>query len=59
MAISARIKRVAKAAVNAPTLPVDFGVPGAPINRSHPYYFGFIATLGALTAIVLMRALPV
>jgi len=30
---------------------------GAPINRSHPYYFGFIATLGALSAIVLMRAL--
>jgi predicted PurR-regulated permease PerM len=30
---------------------------GAPINRSHPFYFGFVATLGALSAIVLMRAL--
>ncbi len=37
--------------------PPDYGVPGEPINRSHPFYFGFIATLGALTAILLMRAL--
>ncbi len=37
--------------------PPDYGTMGAPINRSHPFYFGFIATLGALSAIVLMRAL--
>jgi predicted PurR-regulated permease PerM len=35
----------------------NYGVMGAPINRSHPFYFGFVATLGALSAIVLMRAL--
>lgn len=57
MAISARIKKVTKRAVKVPTPPADFGALGAPINRTNPYYFGFIATLGALTAIVLMRAL--
>lgn len=35
----------------------DFGTLGEPINRSHPFYFGFIATLGGLSAIILMRAL--
>lgn len=35
----------------------DFGTPGEPINRSHPFYFGFVATLGGLSAIILMRAL--
>lgn len=48
-----RIKRKAK--VNA--APTDFGTQGNPIDRSHPFYFGFVATLGALVAIVLMRAL--
>ena len=57
MAISARIKKVTKRAVKAPTPPAGFGTLGAPINRTNPYYFGFIATLGALTAIILMRAL--
>jgi len=57
MAIAARIKKVAKRTGKAPVLPADYGVLGAPINRAHPYYFGFIATLGALTAIILMRAL--
>ena len=57
MAISARIKKVARRSVKAPTLPTDFGDLGEPINRSHPFYFGFVATLGVLTAIVLMRAL--
>lgn len=37
--------------------PTDFGKRGSPIDRSHPFYFGFVATLGALIAIVLMRAL--
>lgn len=57
MAISTRIKQVTKRSAKAQITPTDFGVLGEPINRSHPFYFGFIATLGALTAIVLMRAL--
>ena len=57
MAIAARIKKVTKRAEKTPAPAADFGVLGAPINRAHPYYFGFIATLGALTAIILMRAL--
>lgn len=35
----------------------EFGIAGAPISRSNPFYFGFVAALGALTAIVLLRAL--
>ncbi len=53
MAIADRIKRKpkAKAAIT------DFGTQGNPIDRSHPFYFGFVAALGALVAIVLLRAL--
>jgi predicted PurR-regulated permease PerM len=54
MALTQRIK---KATARTPKTPLDYGTLGEPINRSHPYYFGFIATLGALTAIILMRAL--
>ena len=57
MAIKERIKKVTKRAAKAAPTPADYGLAGVPINRSHPYYFGFVATLGALTAIVLMRAL--
>jgi predicted PurR-regulated permease PerM len=57
MAISTRIKQAATRAPKAEKVAADYGTLGAPINRSHPFYFGFIATLGALTAIVLMRAL--
>jgi len=57
MAIKERIKKVTKRAAKPAQSPTDYGVAGVPINRSHPYYFGFVATLGALTAIVLMRAL--
>jgi predicted PurR-regulated permease PerM len=53
MAIADRIKRKPKPNV----APTDFGTQGNPIDRSHPFYFGFVATLGALVAIVLMRAL--
>ena len=35
----------------------DFGIAGAPISRANPFYFGFVAALGALSAIVLLRAL--
>jgi len=33
-----------------------FGQPGEPLNRSHPFMFGFLATLGAFTAYLLTRA---
>jgi hypothetical protein len=35
----------------------DLGIAGAPISRANPFYFGFVAALGALCAIVLLRAL--
>jgi predicted PurR-regulated permease PerM len=57
MAISTRIKKAAARSPKAEKVSADYGTMGAPINRAHPFYFGFIATLGALTAIVLMRAL--
>ena len=57
MAITQRIKKATARAPKSPKAPVDYGILGKPINQSHPFYFGFIATLGALTAIVLMRAL--
>ncbi|CAN2214131.1 yhhT Predicted permease, member of the PurR regulon [Candidatus Nanopelagicaceae bacterium] len=57
MAITARIKKATTRSPKAEKVTADYGTLGAPINRSHPFYFGFIATLGALTAIVLMRAL--
>ena len=57
MAISTRIKKAAARSPKAEKASADYGTMGAPINRAHPFYFGFIATLGALTAIVLMRAL--
>ena len=57
MAITQRIKKAAVRSPKSEKAPDDYGILGKPINRSHPFYFGFIATLGALTAIVLMRAL--
>ena len=53
MAISERMKRKPK---ESPVSP-DFGAAGAPMDRGHPFYFGFVATIGALSAFVLMRAL--
>lgn len=53
MAISERIKRKPKSSSVQP----DFGTAGEPMDRAHPFYFGFVATLGALSAFVLMRAL--
>ncbi len=57
MAIADRIKRKPKSKTKSKAVPTDFGALGNPIDRSHPFYFGFVATLGALIAIVLMRAL--
>ena len=53
MAITDRLKRKTK----KESQPADYGIMGAPIDRAHPFYFGFVATVGALTAIVLLRAL--
>ena len=53
MAISERMKRKPKETPVA----ADFGAAGAPIDPGHPFYFGFVATIGALSAFVLMRAL--
>jgi len=36
--------------------PEDFGTMGEPLNRSHPFYFGFLAASGAVIAITLLRA---
>lgn len=57
MAIADRIKRKPKSKAKANAAPTDFGTQGNPIDRSHPFYFGFVAALGALVAIVLLRAL--
>ena len=47
-----RRKREVKAAT-----PIDYGTPGDPINHSHPFYFGFLAALGAVLAVTMLRAL--
>lgn len=53
-----RMKKIALGTVTPrPVKPQDFGVRGAPIDRKSPFYFGFIATLGAVTALTLMRAM--
>jgi predicted PurR-regulated permease PerM len=57
MAIADRIKRKPKSKAKEKAAPTDFGTQGNPIDRSHPFYFGFVAALGALVAIVLLRAL--
>ena len=59
MTISERISgRVPKKATKK-EVPVtrSYGDAGAPIDRGHPFYFGFLATIGALSAFVLLRAL--
>ncbi len=35
----------------------DFGAKGDPLNIQHPFYFGFLATTGALVAFALLQAL--
>jgi predicted PurR-regulated permease PerM len=57
MAITQRIKKATTRTAKTQKAPADYGILGEPINRAHPFYFGFTATLGALTAIILMRAL--
>ena len=40
-----------------PAEPISLGIPGAPVDRGHPFYFGFLAATGAVVAITLLRAL--
>jgi predicted PurR-regulated permease PerM len=35
----------------------DFGKAGRPVDTAHPFYFGFMVTIGALLAFTLLRAL--
>jgi predicted PurR-regulated permease PerM len=57
MATSKRVKKSAPAVSKPKKKLNDFGVSGLPINKTQPFYFGFVATLGVLTAIILLRAL--
>ena len=50
------IRRKKKSAKAAPK-PEDFGTRGEPLNRTHPFYYGFLAAAGAVTSITLLRAL--
>jgi predicted PurR-regulated permease PerM len=59
MTISERIggRNPKKATKKEAPVTSHYGSAGAPIDRGHPFYFGFLATVGALTAFVLLRAL--
>jgi predicted PurR-regulated permease PerM len=59
MTISERIsgRNPKKATKKEVPVTPNYGSAGAPIDRGHPFYFGFLATMGALTAFVLLRAL--
>ena len=57
MATTKKIKKAAASASQPKRKISNFGVSGLPINKTQPFYFGFVATLGVLTAIVLLRAL--
>ena len=35
----------------------DFGEAGTPVDTTHPFYFGFMVTVGALLALITLRAL--
>lgn len=57
MATSGSEKKVPSTKTKKRVVLTDFGAPGVPINRSHPFYFGFLATSGGLLALVLLRSL--
>ena len=57
MAFTERINPRSKRATKESPVTPTYGDAGAPIDHGHPFYFGFLATLGALSAFVLMRAL--
>lgn len=63
MAIAKRIQKAvapklsgASRKKKAAPAPEDFGSSGAPLDRGHPFYFGFLAASGAVLAITLLRA---
>jgi len=37
-------------------VPPFMGTPGAPVDRGHPFYFGFLAASGAVIAITVLKA---
>ena len=37
-------------------IPPFMGTPGAPVDRGHPFYFGFLAASGAVIAITVLKA---
>jgi len=37
-------------------IPPFMGTPGAPVDRGHPFYFGFLAACGAVIAITVLKA---
>lgn len=53
--IAAKIKRTLLP--KSAKVTADYGVRGAPINASHPFYFGFMAATGALIALTVLKAL--
>jgi len=59
MTLSERLgsRTTRKSTAKAAPAPTHYGSAGVPIDRGHPFYFGFLATVGALTAFVLLRAL--
>jgi len=44
------------AAKSATKVKADYGTMGEPLDRAHPFYFGFLAASGAVIAITLLRA---
>ena len=41
----------------ADVTPASMGTPGVPVDRGHPFYFGFLAASGAVIAITMLKAL--
>jgi len=41
---------------SAPSAPENLGASGAPLDRAHPFYFGFLAAAGAVIAITMLKA---
>ena len=50
------LKRTTKKRIKPEPTPEDFGARGEPLNKAHPFYFGFFAAAGGITAITLLRA---
>lgn len=45
-----------KSSEEAEEAPASYGTPGVPVDRGHPFYFGFLAASGAAIAITLLKA---